>query len=177
MRTQHTFEHPGPGYSIGIGRNGVEWRWSWLPPADDSKLSTPDFTGADEGDLRVIRDALTSWLGDEICAACAHGDHSRHRDHGRSGAGCYGYIEKMCPCSVRPEGAIAMDESWIAERVHQETTPQEGTRDREPLCAILTGIVDAPMTYNEDEVTCDACKAINMAMDRGKVVQIGVGKP
>lgn len=69
-----------------------------------------------------------------------------------------------------------MDTSWIAERVHHETTPQEGERDREPLCAVLTGIVDAPMTYDETLVDCDACKAINLAMDRGKDIVISVGQ-
>lgn len=66
--------------------------------------------------------------------------------------------------------------AWIEEKVHQESHQQDGPGGAVPLCAILTGVNSGPMTDDEQLVTCDACKAIGMAMDRGNVIQITTGK-
>jgi hypothetical protein len=57
-----------------------------------------------------------------------------------------------------------MKTEWIAQRIHWETTPQDGPRRTEALCAILTGHPNAPTTSDFEQVTCDACKALDIAM-------------
>lgn len=65
-----------------------------------------------------------------------------------------------------------MDDSWIQQRMHLEVTPQQGDSKEQPLCAILTGVVAAPMTHDAEQITCDACKAVDMSIQRRNSVTI-----
>lgn len=67
------------------------------------------------------------------------------------------------------------DVAWIAEQMHWATHLQNGAGGEEPLCAVLTGVTKASMTHDMAVVTCHACKAMDIAMTRGKQLRISLG--
>jgi|GEM_PF-990436 len=67
------------------------------------------------------------------------------------------------------------DVAWIAERIHWKTTREDVGENQEPLCAQLTGVVDVQVTSDKSAVTCDACRAMDLAKLRGRYLKISLG--